>query len=482
MGSLLPIDQTLHRRKENSEMYNIKDTIVAVSSPPLREGAAGKSILRLSGTETFSIITDVFNKPVASQRGIIDGTIHIEENLKVRAIAYLFIGPKSYTGEDLAELHILACRPVVEKIFQMLLTKARPAGPGEFTLRAYLNGKMDLSQAEAVAEIVASSNTFQLAAAERLLEGKLCETIATIRTEILDVLSLIEAGMDFSGEGIEFITQTAAIETIRDIKQKLQQILSGSIRCEEMIDMPSVGLAGRANAGKSSLLNALLGEERSIVSDQQATTRDILTGLLEMQNSTAAIFDCAGLGIDGSSVDLLDELGRQAAKDALKKANVILFCVDLTRPYFQDDISVTRSFDINPDIVVATKTDLLNKIELTAKQNELKDIFACDVITTSSLNGAGLAELKVAVEKKIAAAFATSSEAADRISINKRHRLIAEQAIENLSEAADEMAIGNDEVAAMLLRQAHEGLSGLAREDIDEQVLERIFANFCIGK
>ncbi len=458
---------------------SVNETIAAVSSPSVRDGVACESILRVSGDESFAIVADLFGADVREKkRGMISGRITIEDGFEVEALAYLFASGNSYTGQDLAEVHVFAGSGVIERILESILDRGRLAGPGEFTLRAYLNGKMDLSQAEAVAEIVASSNRFQLAAAERLLAGKLCETTGKVRKEILDVLSLIEAGMDFSEEGIEFVTRGEAASTIREIARHLEGILAGSIRYEEVIDMPSVGLAGLANAGKSSLLNAMLGQKRSIVSERKATTRDVLSGELELDNCCAAIFDCAGIGGKDSAAGLLDELGRQAAREALKNADMVVLCVDVT----MDDISVAGELGIEVDIVAATKCDMLDEAKLIAKAKELGELFGKEIVFTSSLAPSGIDALKELIDRKLATAAGRFVEGGERVGITQRHRSIAEEAAGNLVDAAGQMDAGNDEVAAMMLRAGYDVLSGLAREDVDEQVLDRIFSNFCIGK
>ena len=306
---------------------SLNDTIVAVSSA--RGGI--RSTVRLSGPDACTVCEQVFtpyHAPVAS--GIQTGSVAIDGQLAVDAWLYLFVAPHSYTGEALAEIHLEAGPAVVEAFVQSLLARGlRPAGPGEFTARAYLHGKLDLAQAEAVNEIIASSNRFQLSAAERLLRGRLAETIGGIRVDLLDCLSLIEAGLDFSGEDIEFIGTQEAVARLDKIKVELEALLTGSIRYESVLGLPAIGIAGAPNAGKSSLLNALLGQERSIVSESRKTTRDVLSGLWTTDRFQCVLFDCAGLLAcpDG----IVDELAQQAAIEALRHCQAVIFCVDATK-------------------------------------------------------------------------------------------------------------------------------------------------------
>ena len=267
-------------------MYDLADTIVAVSSA----GGGLRSIVRITGPEALAACQSVFSgagwaaQGPHKTNGIVRGAVRIDDELSVEALLYLFYAPHSYTGETLAELHVHVGPAVVEALVQRLLADGlRPAGPGEFTARAYLNGKIDLAQAEAVNEVVSSSNRFQLDAAEKLLSGRLSGAVGEIRTALLDCMSLIEAGLDFSEEDIEFISAAQAIERLGGIRRQLEDLLAGSIRYESLIDLPAIAIAGAPNAGKSSLLNVLLGQERSLVSNERKTTRDVLSGVLGLE-------------------------------------------------------------------------------------------------------------------------------------------------------------------------------------------------------
>lgn len=464
-------------------MYNFNDTITAISSASPSAAAVAKSIIRLSGPLALKILNDIFHpNENLTNRTLAPGKIRIDNDLEADAVAYTFYAPNTYTGENLTEIHTTAASPLISRILKNILKKARLAGPGEFTMRAYLNGKIDLTQAEAVARIVAGSNKFQLAAAEKLLAGNLGKTTQKLRAEILDTLTLIEAGMDFSTEDIEFITHKEAVQKITETKDRLSRLLNSSIHYEEMIDLPAVGLAGAPNAGKSSLINALLNRQRSIVSSQQATTRDVLTSLLELRYSKCAVFDCPGLEENKNSADILDTLMRQGAVEALKNAQLILFCVDCTKKKYSRDLAIFQNLAPKDFIIIATKSDLLTTSRLTKKLTALNNIFSAKPLPISAQSAAGLEELKKLIDEKISTPANGRAEADEKIAITQRHRKIVEEAIKNLTDAAEELNNGADEFAAMLMRQAWQSLAGLESENIDEKILEKIFSNFCVGK
>ncbi len=353
------------------------------------------------------------------------------------------------------------------------------AEPGEFTARAYLNSRMDLSQAEAVNEIIVSSNRFQLDAAEKLLSGRLSQTTNLIGSKMMDCLSLIEAGLDFSSEDIEFITKEQAIERLGDINKQLDKMLAGSIRFESVIDLPAVGIAGAPNAGKSSLVNKLLGTERSIVSHEYKTTRDVLTGLLTLEHCNCVLFDCAGLLANPENI--LDQLAQQAAIEAIRNSAVVVFCVDISKSQWSEDSEIRRL--LNPKILIplATKCDLLNPEMLSTRLAELTKLFAVDFLPVSVVTGSGLERLRNTIDSHL---VSDQTYAESPLAITARHKQAVNQAITDINDAVKEISAGNEEVAAMMLRTAYKSICVIQQHDpaVDEQILEQVFSRFCIGK
>jgi len=476
-------------------MYNLSDTVAAVSSPPL----GARLLVRITGPDTIEKINLIFTPAVhieAERRGtrLIPGKVAVDGELEIDAILYLFPAPNSYTGETVAEIHIYANQSVAGALLESLLGKGlRMAGPGEFTARAYLNGKIDLAQAEAVNEIIVSSNKLQLAAAEKILGGRLAEATEKISSELMDCLSLIEAGLDFSSEDVELETNAQTAQRLSVVKSELERLLAGSINCESTLDLPAVGIAGAPNAGKSSLLNKLAGCERSIVSPQRKTTRDVLTSELSLRHNRCVIFDCAGL--IASPENILDELAQQAAVKSLQSSSIVVFCVDVSKTNWDEDISIRELIEPKVLISAATKSDLLSEKTLDERIAELNKLFGADFLTTSAKTGAGLEQLRNTIDKKLIE-IAISGTSHSRkghltveprvtghgLALTTRHRQAVTEAIENVGESVNELKADNSEVAAMLLRAAYQSISGIEQQHIDEKILDRIFSRFCIGK
>ena len=464
--------------------YDTDDTIFAVSSPSSDQ----RVILRIAGPGAIDICRQICRAPLEAPKVgqappyLLSGSVAIDDDLEVDTHLYLFFAPHSYTSDDVAEIHMDTNPAVTEALIESLLGRGlRMAEPGEFTARAYLNGKIDLAQAEAVNEIIVSSNKYQLAAAEKLLDGRLGETMAELCENLMDCLSLIEGGLDFSGEDIEFITQDEAVERLVGIKGRLEQLLSGSIHFESVIDLPAVGIAGAPNAGKSTLLNALLGRERSIVSDEHKTTRDVLTGVCRLPHCQCVLFDCAGLIIDADNI--LDELAQQAAIEALRNSDVVVYCVDLSKADWSQDAAVRQCIEPKIILPVATKWDLISEQALPARLAALNELFDADFLPVSAHGGTGIELLRQSIDNKLTEQFKTPRTSG--VALTARHRQAVTEAMSHVGESIDELKAGNDEIAALMLRAAYQAVSDIQQPitaHIDEQILEQIFSRFCIGK
>ncbi|MBN1973678.1 MAG: tRNA uridine-5-carboxymethylaminomethyl(34) synthesis GTPase MnmE [Sedimentisphaerales bacterium] len=457
-------------------MYNANDTIFAVSSPTSDK----RVIIRITGPGTIETCRKLFDNQFAlgAKRSISEHKIKIDSSLELTALLYFFTSPNSYTGDDVAEIHIYTNPSVTEAILDKLLCLGlRTAEPGEFTSRAYLNGRMDLAQAEAVNEIIVSSNQFQLSAAENLLSGKLSQTTEEIRSSIMDCMSRIEAGLDFSGEDIEFISRNEAAEKLTEIKTQLEELLAGSIRYESVVHLPSAGIAGAPNAGKSTLTNKLLGTERSIVSHERKTTRDVLTSMLNLEHYNCVLFDCAGL--IAKPENILDELAQQSAIEALRNSMVVVFCIDISKEDWTEDYEIRKLINTKNVIPAAAKCDLAGEKNLPALLDKLHNIFGADFLPVSAKTGQGMKEL---LEKIDSFLCIKNSYSETPLALVSRHKKAAADAVSNINDAIEELNSGNDEVSAMSLRAAYKEISQIEQHNLDDQILNNIFSRFCIGK
>ena len=457
-------------------MYNVHDTIFAISSPTSDK----RVIIRITGPGTIEACHNLFDSNITfdTKRFISECKIQIDRELELAALLYFFPSPKSYTGDDVAEIHIYTNPSVTQAIMDKLMRLGlRTAEPGEFTSRAYLNGRMDLAQAEAVNEIIVCSNQFQLTAAENLLSGRLSQTTEEIRTSIMDCMSRLEAGLDFSGEDIEFISHTEAIEKLIYIRARLEELLAGSIRYESVVNLPSIGIAGAPNAGKSTLTNKLLGSERSIVSHERKTTRDVLTGTLQLEHYNCVLFDCAGLIVEPENI--LDELAQQSAIDALRNSMVVIFCIDISKGDWTEDYEIRKLINAKNIIYIAAKCDLVDKNDIPVLLDKLQQLFGSDFLQISSKTEHGM---KALLEKIDSFLCSNTSNAESPLALVSRHKKAVTNAITNISESIEELSLNNDEVCTMSLRAAYREISQIEQHSLDDQILNQIFSKFCIGK
>lgn len=448
-----------------------RDTIAAVASPPgpAPFGATPRLVVRLSGPRAHE-----WAMALAPAAPSLPGAHFAHIHLPVGRLAgrlWLFHAPASYTGEDVAEFHLpgsdLIARLIIE---QLLRLGARQALPGEFTARAFFHGKLDLAQAEAVALLISADHARQLHAARRLLSGELSRRIAPCLDELTHMLALVEAGIDFADEGIVPLPPTELSQRTQALIATLDQLRRSAGIVRPLAATPGVVLAGRPSAGKSTLLNALLGRRRAAVSPRPGTTRDALSGDLLLPGGLVRLVDVAGLhDLDDDPPETPRDIARQMrqrAWDEAAAAPVLLLVRDISDP--RPAIQLPRP----PDLLVLSKSDL----SPTPPADDRPPEASPPVLAVSAHTGAGLDTLRRRLDELC---FCAPHD--QPLAISVRHAEALDRALAALASAHHDAARG-DELAALALREALNALGEITGRLWPDDILARIFGGFCIGK
>ncbi|MGQ9574063.1 MAG: tRNA modification GTPase [Thermoguttaceae bacterium] len=454
--------------------YCLDETIAAIASPP---GPAARGILRLTGPEVAGCIARVFRPEPPRDLGAIrlptglTGWLDLAEVFSPIPSELLFWPTgRSYTGQPVAEIHTLGSPPLLAAALEALCAAgARPAQPGEFTLRAFLAGRVDLTQAEAVLGVIDAVDARQLEVALGQLAGGLANPLRRLRSELLDLLAHLEAGFDFADEQIEFITTEQLDRQLQAAAQTVGRLLGQMASRRETANLVRVVLVGWPNTGKSSLLNALLGRTGALVSELPGTTRDYLTAELDLDGQLRCLLvDTAGIEPDGAGLaDPLRRSAQQAAAEQASLAQVRLLCLECTRPLNAWEVAELAR-EAPERIVVLTKIDLPRRIEL-----------ACPAVATSSLTGEGIGALRQRIAAAVLAAQGSEGDMVAGTAARCRESL--RLAAECLQRAREVLPAGQELVAAEL-RVALEELGKVVGAVCAEDILDRIFSRFCVGK
>lgn len=452
------------------------ETIAAAASPPGR-GAIG--IIRISGPEALEVAARVFKggRDPRSMAGFTAslGWIEAEGGRIDEALCLVMRGPKSFTREDVAELH---CHggpvPLKRALEAVIASGARPAAPGEFTRRAFLAGRIDLVQAEAVADLIASETEAAARAAAAQLEGALSQRLSGLRRNLAELLALIEAGIDFADE--EDMTAIAKEELDSRLRQAAAEIaglLKDAARGRRLREGARVVIAGSVNVGKSTLMNALLGRERVIVTASPGTTRDVVEDGLDIMGLPVRLFDTAGIR---TGSDEVEQMGVDRARAALASGDLAVLVLDGGRPLADDDRVIAGSIP-GPMVAALNKRDL----PLMVTDAEIEDLArGAPVVKISALFGEGLEEL----EREIARALTAGATGTETPALtNARHAQalgLCAGAIERARTAARQGL--SHEFMAADLRIALDHLGEITGETAAEEILDLIFSRFCIGK
>jgi len=440
------------------------DTIAAISTPM---GTGGVGVIRISGDNAFDIIKNMYNRSEFKPNTISHGWVidNFDDNKKVDEVIVLpFFNPNSYTGEDVIEIQCHGGVNIVKKILSLALANGcRMAEKGEFTKRAFLNKKMDLSQAEAVADLIHSKTQEFVSTSAKNLSGVLTNKIAEIKKSIMDILSKIIAGIDFPDDVAEPEYEYLTVEISKNIDD-IEIMLSSASTSNIMRQGVSVAIVGRPNVGKSSLFNALLNLDRAIVTDVAGTTRDILRETLDF-GIPVTLIDTAGIR-DNKNVSKVEEIGIEYSKQSIDEADLVLFLYDVSVGMTPDDIEIWELANNKKCIKIANKSDL------ASIRNE-EDYYI------STLTKEGIEDLKNLIKSNVCEINPENLE----FSTNTRQQECLRKAQDSLKialEAAQRKEL--QDLISIDVKAAILSLDELTGEVVTDEILNNIFDNFCIGK
>ncbi|WP_293915506.1 MULTISPECIES: tRNA uridine-5-carboxymethylaminomethyl(34) synthesis GTPase MnmE [unclassified Sphingobacterium] len=450
-----------------------QETIVALATA---NGNGAIAVIRLSGKDAIEIANQVFRgKDLSAQPShtVHFGTIRDGEEILDEVLVTLFVGPNSYTKEHVVEISTHNSKYIIERIISLLIRKgARAAKPGEFTLRAFLNGGMDLSQAEAVADLIASNSAASHQIAMQQMRGGFSNQLRKLRDDLIHFASLIELELDFSEEDVEFANRDQLKLLILQINSVVRKLIQSFEQGNVLKNGVPVVIAGKPNVGKSTLLNALLNEERAIVSDIAGTTRDTIEDEINIHGVTFRFIDTAGIR---ETVDVIEAKGVERTREKMKQARLIIYLFDPVQDTIADvetQLKEVRSLNI-PFVTIINKSDLLSE-EQRAEYQSLSPVFI------SAKEQIGVEELKDELLRQVNLANLNTD---DVMVTNIRHV----EALQHTEDSLSRVLFGIDnpvtsDFLAMDIRQALYHLGEITGSVSTDDLLDNIFSKFCIGK
>ncbi|ROI00281.1 tRNA uridine-5-carboxymethylaminomethyl(34) synthesis GTPase MnmE [Chryseobacterium daecheongense] len=458
------------------------DTICALATA---NGIGALGIIRVSGNDALPIVQKSFpTKQLEKQKShtihygyFMDGEEAIDE-----VMLSIFLAPKSFTTENSVEIAFHGSPHIGKRILETLIKNgARMAKAGEFTLRAFINGRIDLSQAEAIADVIASENEASRKVAINQLKGGITNEISLLRTDLLNFVSLIELELDFAEEDVEFADRTALTQLLNKIEIKLNSLIESFQYGNAIKNGTAVAIIGKPNAGKSTLLNALLKEERAIVSNIAGTTRDTIEEVLHIKGHAFRLIDTAGLR---ETADEIEAIGVKKAKEKVENANILVYLADAATEDFSEDIEMIQSLlrDDLKLIICATKIDEV----IPTKYEAVEDIFRkaiandFDFIKISAVENQNIQDLKNELSSYVEQ---LKSEENNVVITNQRHFEALQKSLDAVHKVKEAITFQiSTELLAYELRNALEHLGEISGEVTNDEVLGNIFSKFCIGK
>jgi tRNA modification GTPase len=453
---------------------NPDDTICALSTP---QGVGAISLIRLSGKDCLSIVNSVFSKSLetAGTHTAHFGTIKNDKQILDEVLVTIFKNPQSFTGEDLVEIGCHGSVYIQAQILKLLISKgARLAGPGEFSMRAFFNGKMDLSQTEAVADLIASGSEKAHKLAVHQMRGGFSKEISELRQELMNFASLIELELDFSEEDVEFADRTQLDNLINLVDNKINSLVDSFSYGNAIKNGVPVAIVGPPNAGKSTLLNALLNEDKAIVSDIAGTTRDVIEDVVVLDGIEFRFIDTAGIR---DTNDVIENLGIKRSYDQIKLARIVLLMVDLAGSSVLDALEQVKSFREDAISDGQSLVCVFNKIDEV--DENIGESLKSEGLVISAKSKLGLTELR----EKLLQEVGEEEGEGGVVVTNIRHYEILQKcqvSVEKVKSGLEAQITGD--LLAMDIRETMNLLGEITGEISSDDLLGNIFANFCIGK
>ncbi len=457
----------------------IDETIAAIATAP---GEGGIGIVRISGEDANRILEKIFTqsqgkaefRPRQMHYGFIRDNFSGE--LIDEVMAVYFKAPLSYTAEDVVEIQCHGSMVSLRKILSLVLKNgARMAEPGEFTKRAFLNGRLDLSQAEAVIDLIRakSDKTFDVALSQ--LEGNFSKEIREIRAELMDSLVDITVNIDYPDEDIEQLTFEKLIAALGSVRSKIEDLLRTSDTGRIISEGLKVSIIGKPNVGKSSLMNALLNETRAIVTEVPGTTRDTIEEMITIRGIPIRLTDTAGIH---ETDDVVEKIGIEKSKEAFNNADLVILMIDSSRPLDDEDISIIEHIGGRKVIAVMNKSDLPSEFASSEIARLLPN---APIIEASVTGGQGIEEIENIIEEFVYGGKVKQSEST--MITNVRHQRLLEEASQSIADAIE----GAEERQPLELIEidanaAYESLGMIIGEAVEEDIINEVFARFCLGK
>ncbi len=450
-----------------TQNYKKGNTIAAVITPP---GEGAISGIRISGPKTYDVVEPIFSGDVKSygcHTAHIGNILTADKKVIDQVLILTMRGPNSYTGEDTVEIFChggsLVTRRVLERIIE---AGALLAKPGEFSFQAFMNGKLDLAQAEAVQQLIAAKNELALESAEKQLQGALSQEISRFQKELTETTAILEAWVDFPEEGLEFATMEEIVAGLQTISERMEKLKATFHDGKALHEGLTLCLLGSPNVGKSSLMNALLGKERAIVTEIAGTTRDLLEEDLRLGSFHFKLIDTAGIR---KTEEVVEKEGIRRSEKAMKEADVILLLLDASRPLDQNDQELIETTPKEKTIIV------WNKVDLAQPSSHFPSV------QISAREKIGLADLTDAIEKLI---WKKGPPSKEEVMITRlRHYTALSEAIQSCQAVIAGLKTGiSPEFLAADMRSALHALSSIIGTNVGEDILTAIFSKFCLGK